>query len=156
LSACSAACRDRWKPNARIGPGAENTSTGRSTPRGFEATGATPIREKRRHADGDPDPGGDAQRQLLPVVRYANRAARRQRRRLLGPRDAAGAGVIARDREEATAGAHAALAAVREPWEPESTAYNLSLIRDARATRQERIDWADAIERELLDAAKKR
>jgi hypothetical protein len=103
------------------------------------------------------DPGGDAQQQLLPVVRYANR------RRL----DGGGAdywdhatrlelGVIARDRDEATAGARAALAAVRELWEPESTAYNLSLIRDARATRQESVDWADAIERELLDAAQKR
>ena len=103
------------------------------------------------------DPGGDAQQQLLPVVRYANS------RRL----DGGGAdywdhatrlelGVIARDRDEATAGARAALAAVREPWEPESTAYNLSLIRDARATRQESIEWADDIERELLDAAKKR
>jgi hypothetical protein len=103
------------------------------------------------------DPGGDAQQQLLPVVRYANS------RRL----DSGGAdywdhatrlelGVIARDRDEATAGARAALAAVRESWEPESTAYNLSLIRDARATRRESIEWADAIERELLDAAGKR
>ena len=43
--------------------------------------------------------------------------------------------MIGRDRDEATAGARAALAAVREPWEPESTAYNLSLIREARAAR---------------------
>ena len=102
------------------------------------------------------DPGGTAQQQLLPVVRYANR------RRL----DSGGAdywdhatrlelGVIARDRDEATAGARAALAVVREPWEPESTAYNLSLIRDARSRHEETIDWADAIERELLQAAGK-
>ena len=48
------------------------------------------------------------------------------------------------------AGARAALAAVREPWEPESTAYNLSLIREARAARGETVDWADELERELL------
>jgi tetratricopeptide (TPR) repeat protein len=103
------------------------------------------------------DPGGVDQQQLIPVVRYANR------RRL----DGGGAdywdhatrlelGVIARDRDEAMAGARGALAAVRELWEPESTAYNLSLIRDARQKRQETVEWADAIERELLDAAKER
>jgi hypothetical protein len=54
------------------------------------------------------------------------------------------------------AGARGALAAVRELWEPESTAYNLSLIRDARQERRETVEWADAIERELLDAAKER
>ena len=79
------------------------------------------------------DPGAEAQQTLLPVVRYANA------RRLAG----GGAdywdhatrlelGVLGRDRDEAFAGARAALAAVREPWEPESTAYNLSLIREAR------------------------
>ena len=99
-------------------------------------------------------PGGDEQKDLVPVVKYANH------RRLVG-----GApdywdhatrlelGVIARDRTEAMAGAMAALAAVREPWEPESTAYNLSLIRQSRAERDEAIDWADEIERALADAA---
>ena len=61
--------------------------------------------------------------------------------------------MIARDREEAMAGARAALAAVREPWEPESTAYNLSLIREARAARGETVEWADELEAELLRAA---
>jgi hypothetical protein len=100
------------------------------------------------------DPGGSAQQELLPVVRYANR------RRV----DGRGAdywdyatrlelGVIARDRDEAMAGARAALAAVREPWEAESTAYNLSLIREARAERGETVDWADELEPELLRAA---
>lgn len=102
------------------------------------------------------DPGGAAQQELVPIVRYANR------RRL----DGRGAdywdhatrlelGVIARDRDEAMAGARAALAAVREPWEPESTAYNLSLIRESRAARGETIDWADQLEGELLKAAGK-
>jgi hypothetical protein len=42
---------------------------------------------------------------------------------------------------------------VRESWEPDSTAYNLSLIRQSRAERDEAIDWADEIERALADAA---
>jgi hypothetical protein len=42
---------------------------------------------------------------------------------------------------------------VREPWEPESTANNLRLIREARAEAGERLDWADAIERELVRTA---
>ena len=102
------------------------------------------------------DPGGAGQQALVPVVRYANR------RRIDG-----GApdywdhatrlelGVIGGDRDEAVAGATAALAAVRETWEPESTAYNLSLIRASRAGRGEAIDWADDIERELAAAAGK-
>ena len=60
--------------------------------------------------------------------------------------------MIGHDRDEAIAGARAALAAVREPWEPESTAYNLSLIREARAARGETVEWADELERELLAA----
>ena len=100
------------------------------------------------------NPGGEAQRALLPVVRYANR------RRLEGRGDdywdratRLELGVIARDREEAIAGARAALAAVREPWEPESTAYNLSLIREARAAHGEIVEWADELEAELLKMA---
>jgi hypothetical protein len=100
------------------------------------------------------DPGGTAQQDLLPVVRYANR------RRIDG-----GApdywdhatrmelAVIARDRQDAFAGAQAALAAVREPWEPETTANNLTLIRVARAEQGETIDWADELESELRKAA---
>jgi MAP3K TRAFs-binding domain len=102
------------------------------------------------------EPRGAEQQSLVPVVRYANR------RRIEG-----GApdywdhatrlelGVIDLNREEAIAGAIAALAAVRETWEPDSTAYNLSLIRESRAERGETLDWADDLERELLEAAGK-
>lgn len=98
-------------------------------------------------------PGGQSQRELIPVVRYAC-----LRRIEAGAPDywdhatRLELGVIARDPDEATAGASAALAAVREPWEPESTAYNLSLIRESRAERGEALDWADAIEAELRRA----
>jgi hypothetical protein len=95
-------------------------------------------------------PGGDAQQALLPIVRYANR------RRIDGSRpdywDHATRlelAVIARDREDATAAAQAALAAVRESWEPKSTARNLGLIRAARAEHGESVDWANELEQEL-------
>ena len=100
------------------------------------------------------EPGGAAQQALIPVVRYANR-----RRIDDGPPDywdhatRLELGVIDRDCEEALAGARAALAAVREAWEPESTAYNLALIRQSRAERGETVEWADEIERELDRAA---
>jgi hypothetical protein len=58
-------------------------------------------------------------------------------------------GVVRRDQDEARAGATAALASAREPWEPEATAYNLTLIRESRRARDETIAWADEIEREL-------
>jgi len=99
------------------------------------------------------DPGGEQQQRLLPVVRYANR------RRIDDGRadywDHATRlelGVLARDRAEAEAGARAALAGVREPWEPESTARNLALIRTARRRRGDTLEWADALEHALQEA----
>jgi uncharacterized protein DUF4071 len=102
------------------------------------------------------DPGAGAQQGLIPVVQYANR------RRL----DAAGPdywdhatrlelAILARDRAEATAAAGAALAAVRERWEPESTAGNLAMIRESRKAAGESIPWAEEIEAELRKAAGK-
>jgi hypothetical protein len=99
------------------------------------------------------DPGGNEQQQLLPVVRYANR--RRLESGVADYWDHATRlelGVIARDRTEATAGARAALAAVRESWEPQTTANNLALIRRARGDRA-RIDWVEEIEDELRKTA---
>lgn len=100
------------------------------------------------------DPGGKAQQELLPVVRYANA------RRIAG-----GGGdywdhatqlelaILARDQEAAESAASAALAMVREPWEPQSTARNLSLIRESRAGAGESLPWAEEIEQELRKAA---
>jgi hypothetical protein len=100
------------------------------------------------------EPGGAAQQELLPVVKYANR------RRIEGGHadywDHATRlelGVIARDQEEARAGARSALASVRELWELESTAYNLGLIRQSREERGVTVSWADDLERELRKAA---
>ena len=57
--------------------------------------------------------------------------------------------VLARDEAAARHAAADALASVREPWEPASTARNLGLIREARAARGEGLPWADAIEAAL-------
>jgi hypothetical protein len=100
------------------------------------------------------DPGGSEQQALVPVVRYANR-----RRIARGAPDywdhatRLELGVIGRERSEAEAAAAATLAAMRESWEPETTARNLALVRRARHERGETVDWADAIEQELLAAA---
>ena len=100
------------------------------------------------------DPDGGEQQRLLPVVRYA-----------VGLRLGKGRGdywdhatrlelaVIARDEDDAAEAVSDALAAVRERWEPESTANNLRLIREARAERGERLGWVDSIERELRTLA---
>jgi hypothetical protein len=100
------------------------------------------------------EPGGREQQRLVPVVRYAA-----ERRVADGRADywdhatRLELAVIGRNAEDATEAAGDALAAVREPWEPESTANNLRLIREARAEAGERLDWADAIERELVHTA---
>jgi tetratricopeptide (TPR) repeat protein len=101
------------------------------------------------------EPGGAAQQEILPVVRYANR-----RRIDSGAPDywdhatRMELAVIARDQADATAAAQAALAAMRESWEPDTTARNLALIRASRARNDEAVEWADELEAELLSAAK--
>jgi hypothetical protein len=42
-----------------------------------------------------------------------------------------------------------ALAAIREPWEPITTANNLKMIREARADRQVDVDWLTNLINEL-------
>lgn len=57
--------------------------------------------------------------------------------------------ILGRDEETATSALESALAAVREKWEPESTARNLRLIRECRERRGEVLSWAATLEREL-------
>jgi hypothetical protein len=57
--------------------------------------------------------------------------------------------VLAKDEQKAVAALSDAVAAVREPWEPETTARNLRLIREARERRGEDVPWAGEIEGEL-------
>lgn len=86
-----------------------------------------------------PDP---RQAALLPVVRYA------VERRIAGGQpdywDYATClelAVLARDQGGAEAALADALAHVREPWEPETTARNLGLILAARTQRGEQDEW---------------
>lgn len=98
-----------------------------------------------------PDP---RQRDLLPVVRYAA-----ERRVAAGAPDywdhatLLELAVLARDQEAAAGALATAVAAVREPWEPESTANNLALIRRARERRGQSDAWAEDIEDTLLRRA---
>jgi hypothetical protein len=57
--------------------------------------------------------------------------------------------VLRCDQDDATSAAGNALAAIRESWEPETTARNLRLIREARDLRNQPAPWALEIEQAL-------
>jgi hypothetical protein len=98
-----------------------------------------------------PDPRRD---RLTPIVSYAV-----ERRLASGRADywdyAAGLelAVVTKDEPAARQALARALAMVREPWEPETTANNLRLIREARERRRNEVPWAEIVERELLRKA---
>lgn len=89
--------------------------------------------------------------ELLPVVTYAVK-----RRLAKGTPDywdhatLLELAVLQKDESAAREAAAHALAAVRENWEPETTARNLALIRNARSARGDTVEWAARIE-EALD-----
>ncbi len=96
------------------------------------------------------DPPDPRREQLLPVVSYA------VERRIAGGKpdywDHATRlelAVLAKDQQKAEAALADALAAVRETWEPETTARNLRLICEARERRGEAIGWANKMVQEL-------
>jgi hypothetical protein len=60
--------------------------------------------------------------------------------------------VLARNVSEAQDYCGAALAVVREAFEPETTARNLRLIREARSVRGEDVGWLAEIEEGLREA----
>ena len=101
-----------------------------------------------------PDPRLGA---LLPIVRYAV-----ERKIASGKPDywdhatMLELAVLAADESGASAALDQAVAAIREPWEPETTARNLRLIREARTARNEAPPWATEIEEELDRQAKKK
>jgi MAP3K TRAFs-binding domain len=94
-----------------------------------------------------PDPRRD---QILPVVIYSVK-----RRIATGAPDywdyatLLELAVLAEDEQGAGAAAAETIAAVRERWEPETTARNLRLIREARERRQKTVPWATVIEEAL-------
>ncbi|HTU45658.1 MAG TPA: TRAFs-binding domain-containing protein [Bryobacteraceae bacterium] len=90
---------------------------------------------------------------LVPVVRFA------AERRLAGKPDywdyatLVEIAVLERNEAEAKKRLEDALANVRESWEPETTARNLRLIREAREKHQTAPGWAKEIEEMLLQKA---
>ena len=94
----------------------------------------------------------EKKRELVPVVRFA------VRRRLEGGKpdywDHATLlelDVLENDERRARADLGRALAAVRESWEPETTANNLRMIAAARQARGEPTDWLETIIKALDD-----
>jgi len=96
------------------------------------------------------DPPDPRRPRIIPVVRYAV-----ERRIATGKPDYwdyatwLELAVLARDEPEALSALGNALAFVREVWEPETTARNLRLVREARQRRGEQPAWASEIEGEL-------
>jgi hypothetical protein len=90
------------------------------------------------------------QAELLPVVRYA--VKRRLASKTPDYWDHATQlelSVLAGDEQAAEEALGDALAAVREKWEPDTTARNLRLIRQAREGRGMDVGWIRALEKQL-------
>ena len=97
-----------------------------------------------------PDP---RQAEILPVVRYS---AARKAAKAADYWDHATLlelAVLARDADDANDQLGEALAVARAPWELETTARNLSLIREMREGRGEDMAWLKSIEAALLARA---
>lgn len=98
-----------------------------------------------------PDP---RQSTLLPAIAYAV-----ERRIASGDADywdyatRLELAVLASNERDARLALEAAAPRVREAWEPQTTARNLRLIREARAHRQEDAAWVAELERELQSLA---
>ncbi|HEX2211218.1 MAG TPA: TRAFs-binding domain-containing protein [Longimicrobium sp.] len=147
--------KDRWEAAVRAGEtiaarGLLNKAI-EAYLKGFEAdwrdaypgVNAVTLMEVRE----TPDPRRE---ELVPVVRYA------VRRRVAGGKpdywDHATLlelAVLAKDEEGAFTALADATANIREGWEPETTARNLRLIREARDRRGEPVPWAAEVEKEL-------
>jgi tetratricopeptide (TPR) repeat protein len=62
--------------------------------------------------------------------------------------------VLAKDKDAATKAISSALALLRESWEAETTLRNLRLIHEARARRQDTVEWTNLIEQALEKRSK--
>jgi hypothetical protein len=96
------------------------------------------------------DPRHPGRQEIFPVVSYAV-----ERKIAAGKPDywdyatRLELAVVDKDEEKATQALSDALADVREPWEPKTTAGNLRLIREARQGRGEEVAWAKEAEEAL-------
>lgn len=101
------------------------------------------------------DPPDPRQEKIIPVIAFAV-----ERRIASGNSDywdhatRLELAIITRDEEEALDALGDALARIRESWEPETTARNLKIIREAREMRGEKITWANRAEEELKRRAR--
>ena len=147
------AAREEGEPVLRARAAWSRRST--RTASGFEADwrDAYPGRQ-RGHADGDPRAAATrAAARLLPVVRYAGRAAARAAAGLLGPRHAARARPCSRDDEEA------ALERSTLRWRRARAVgardHGRQPRADPRGARRARpqVAWADEAEQALLRRA---
>lgn len=146
--------KDRWEAALRTGDASAPELLDQAIEaylRGFESdwrdaypgVNAVTLMEIRE----PPDPRRE---ELVPVVRYA------VKRRVAGGTpdywDHATLlelAVLAGDEAGASEALGNALAVVRESWEPETTARNLRLIREARERRGAPVPWAAEVEKEL-------
>ena len=96
------------------------------------------------------EPSDPRKEKLIPVVTYAV-----ERRIDAGKPDywdyatLLELAVLAKNEDAALIALGDSLAAIREVWEPETTARNLRLIWEAREKRNDKIQWAEEIEKEL-------
>jgi len=142
-------CQSRHAVRCRIVPRAAETE--------FRSL-AQVFRHLIRSPCPQPVPGvGSRREHLLPVVSYAV-----ERRLASGRADfwdhatrlqLAVLAVLAEDEPGARRALGRSLAMVRWSWEPESTAADLRLIREARQRRGDDVPWTESVERELLQRA---
>ena len=97
------------------------------------------------------DPPDPRREKLKPIVRYAvDRKIANGEPDYWDHATLLEIAVLEKDRSAAEEALGDALGSVREKWEPETTIRNLRLIREARQKRNEPVQWAENIERELL------
>lgn len=93
--------------------------------------------------------------ELLPVVRFAvTQRLRSSKPDYWDHATLLELAVLASDERAADRALGEALVSVREPWEPESTANNLSLIADAREDRDADTSWLRRVIGELTERAR--
>jgi tetratricopeptide (TPR) repeat protein len=113
----------------------------------FPGVNAVTLMEVRN----PPDP---RRQQILPIVRYAvERKIARGQPDYWDHATLLELAVLAMDEAEARKALQKAVTKIREPWEPKTTARNLSLIRAAREARGAAPAWATKVEEELLKRA---
>ena len=91
---------------------------------------------------------------IMPVVRYAvDQRLKHKKPDYWDQATLLELDVLDNDKEAVLETLGEALVAVREPWEPETTANNLKLIRKARGQRGVAVDWLDTLIRRLMEKA---